>query len=387
MLILFLLNILACGFWWWVALSWAAGSRKMPDLVSLPDPVIGEFPVLSVIIPARDEADSLGPALSSVLDSIPSNAEVILVNDRSSDSTGELAMTMAREDARIRVLNVADLPAGWIGKTHAMQIGADASKGEWLLFTDADVHFETGCIERALNFAVCEGMDHLVVAPELRTRGFWEKVFVSCFVVILLTWLRGWRVNDQASKSFLGIGAFNLVRKEAYHRAGEHHALSDEVIDDLVLGRNLRRTGSFQRVVGGRGSLWVRWNAGLRGLIKGVEKNAYAGFGYNPLRAAGGCIALLTAALVPFLTPILHAAFGWSWAGWAALTGLAAWPAFGLIYRQAGRHTDVPWLFFPTFPLGAILQVAAIIRSAAAYHIYGGVRWKGTVYGDHGKGL
>ncbi len=78
-------------------------------------------------------------------------------------------------------------------------VGADASNGEWMLFTDADVHFENGCIERALNFALCEGVDHLVVAPELRTRGFFEKVFVSFFVVILLTWLRGWRVNDPAS--------------------------------------------------------------------------------------------------------------------------------------------------------------------------------------------
>ncbi|NOY86517.1 MAG: glycosyltransferase [Deltaproteobacteria bacterium] len=385
--ILILLNILACGFWWWVALSWMAGSRKIPDLVSLPEPANEDLPVLSVIIPARDEADSLGPALSSVLQSVPPNAEVILVNDRSSDNTAELALEMARKDARVTVLTVADLPAGWLGKNHAIQLGADASSGEWMLFTDADVHFENGCIERALNFVLCEGLDHLVVAPELRTRGFFEKVFVSFFVVILLTWLRGWRVNDPASESYLGIGAFNLVRREAYLRAGEHHALRDEVVDDLVLGRNLRRTGSLQRVVGGRGCLWVRWNEGLGGLIKGVEKNAYAGFGYNPFRAAGGCIALLTATLVPFWTPILHAAFGWPWTGWAGMAGLAAWPAFGLIYRQAGRHTDVPWLFFPTFPLGAILQVGAIIRSAAVYHISGGVRWKGTLYEDHGKGL
>jgi len=366
--------------WWWVALEWSAGYRRMEDLADQPLPSLEDLPSLSIVVPARNESAVVEQSLASILKDAPPGSDVVLIDDRSWDGTREIVRRMAREDSRLKVLTVDQLPQGWLGKNHALQIGADESEGDWILFTDADVHFEPGCLARALDYARRSEIDHLVVAPRMKTHGFWERVFVSFFVVALLTWLRAWRVNQRGGRGFFGIGAFNMVRRPAYERAGQHEALKDEVIDDLVLGRNLRMTGSRQRIIGGKGCLWVRWNVGLWGLIKGVEKNAYAGFGYNPLRLILGCLALTAVTMVPAASLFMGDAK-------AIASGLGVYSAFAVCYRLAGRHSDVPWLYFVTFGLGAFLQVLAILRSAILYHVRGGVKWKGTVYKKVGKGL
>lgn len=374
------ISILACLAWWWVALAWSAGYRRMENLADRPLPASGDLPSLSIVIPARNEGAALEKSLTAILEDAPPAADVVLVDDRSEDDTGEIALRLSGQYPNLKLISVHQLPPGWLGKNYALQQGADASRGEWILFTDADVHFEPGCLARALRYAQGNGIDHLIAAPRMVTQGFWEKVFVSYFIIGLLTWLRAWRVNEEGGKGFMGIGAFNLVRREAYEKAGQHTALKDEVIDDLVLGRNLRMTGSSQRIVGGKGCLWVRWNEGLRGLVRGVEKNAYSGFGYNPLRMIAGCLALLSGTVVPAVAPLTGNPS-------AVVSGLGVFAAFGLCYRLAGRHSDIPWIFFVTFPLGASLQMLAIVRSAVLYHARGGVKWRGTVYKNVGKGL
>ena len=373
-------TVFACIAWWWVALEWSAGYRRMEDLAEQPLPSLHDLPSLSIIVPARNEADVIEQSLTSMLRDAPPGTDVILIDDRSKDETGEIALRLARTHPSLSVITVDRLPEGWLGKNHALQKGADVSEGEWILFTDADVHFETGCLARALDYARKNEIDHLIAAPRMKTHGFWEKVFVSCFIVVLLTWLRAWRVNRSKGKGFMGIGAFNMVRRQAYERAGQHAALKDEVVDDLVLGRNLRMTGSRQKIVSGKGCLWVRWNVGLWGLVKGVEKNAYSGFGYNPLRMISGCLALMAGTVVPAVSPLTGDTK-------AVAFGLGVYGAFAVCYRLAGRHSDIPWIYFVTFPLGASLQVLAIVRSAILYHIRGGVKWRGTVYKKVGKGL
>ena len=219
--------------WWWVALEWSAGYRKMEDLADQPLTSFEDLPSLSIVVPARNESAAIEQSLASILKDAPPGSDVVLIDDRSGDGTREIVHRMAREDSRLKVLTVDQLPQGWLGKNHALQKGADESEGDWILFTDADVHFEPGCLARALDYARKSEIDHLVVAPRMKTHGFWERVFVSFFVVALLTWLRAWRVNQRGGRGFFGIGAFNMVRRPAYERAGQHAALKDEVIDDL----------------------------------------------------------------------------------------------------------------------------------------------------------
>lgn len=378
--VLLWLSIISCAWWLWVALNWAVGARRMTGLGDQPVPDPALLPSLTVVIPARDEAAVITRSLATVLEGLPPGGEAILVDDRSRDGTGEIARGLASTDDRLRVITVEEVPDRWLGKNHALEVGAEAATGEWLLFTDADVHFGEDCMARALGFAQREGLDHLVAAPEMRTVGFWERTFEPFFIILLLTRLRVWRVNNPRSGSYFGVGAFNLVRRDSYAAAGGHEALKDEVIDDLILGRNLRRTGARQGIVGGRGYLWVRWNIGLAGLVRGVEKNAYAAFGYNPLKVVAGCIGLLSVTALPALAPTVLD-------GWRIIPGIGVWLAQALLYRMARSFTDAPWFYFLTFPLAAILIVYSIIRSAVLYHVRGGVVWRGTIYRKVGKGL
>ncbi|UCG39081.1 MAG: hypothetical protein JSV00_02255, partial [bacterium] len=236
------------------------------------------------------------------------------------------------------------------------------------------------CLARAVALCEGEGVDHLVATPLLITRGFWERLFVPFFSIALVSRFRIWRASRPRSRFYAGIGAFTLVRRSLYETAGTHGAIRGEAVDDLLLGRLVKRAGGRQKLVAGEGCLRVRWNVGLSGLLGGLEKNAYAGFGFNPYLTVAGCLGLLCLTLLPAAAPLrlLWAPGGPAW--WAGMAGACVWGSFALLYRLAARGTQTGTLYFLTFPLGALLLCWAIARSALMYHLRGGIRWRGTVY-------
>jgi hypothetical protein len=382
---------------WWLelAVEWWYAGRLGEDLSDLsadqPPGHPSEAPIgvtLSVIIPARDEAAALPEALASVLAALPDDGEVVLVDDRSSDDTGSIAHNLARTDPRLKVLQISELPDGWLGKNHALQKGYKRSSGDYLLFTDADVVFEPGCLARALALCERDGLDHLVATPRVITVGFWERVFVPFFSILLVSRYRIWRASIPGSSFYAGIGAFNMVRRTAYERAGSHEALKNEVIDDLMLGKRMKEAGGRQGVVSAEKCVSVRWHEGVSGLVSGLEKNAYAAFEFNPVRAVSGCLGLLAITWVPALASLLYRP---QWTGSLALAGacgLGVWASFAALYSLVSKGTGASWVYFVTYPLGAFFMVWAIVRSAVLYHIRGGVKWRGTVYrkGEGGVG-
>jgi len=377
----FLLTVCVISLLWWgeLALEWWVFARKRIDLGDLPEPS-GEVS-LSVIVPARNEARSAERALISLLEALPENGEVIFVNDRSTDETGDIARRFALQDRRLKVLDVTDVPDGWLGKTHAMQAGYAAASGEYLLFTDADVIFKPGCLARGVHFCQTEGVDHLVATPLLVTEGFWERAFVSLFSIILVARFRIWRASIPGSRFFAGIGAFNLVSRAAYQEAGTHKAIKEEVVDDLLLGRLVKKSGGRQQVVSGERCLQVRWNEGLEGLVKGLEKNAYAGLEYSPFRAVLACLALVLITLPPGALPIIYVFFPHGVIGGSiAAAGAGVWFSFAVLYGFASRGTGTTLFYFLTYPLGTVLLVWAILNSMMKYYSHGGIRWRGTVY-------
>lgn len=373
--------ICVLSFIWWaeLAIEWQRAERTGLDLADLPeldDPVN-----ISVIVPARNEEKNIPQALASLLKALPMGGEVILVNDRSTDNTGMIAQRIAQADSRLKVIDIAKVPDGWLGKTHAMQTGYEAAEGDYLLFTDADVFFNPGCLSRALQYCRQEGIDHLVATPLMVTMGFWERVFVCFFTVLLVSRFRIWRASKPGSRFFAGIGAFNLVNRIAYEEAGTHQAIKGEVVDDLLLGRLIKQAGGKQQVVSGERCLQVRWNEGLSGLVDGLEKNAYAGFDYRPVNAAAGCAAVLLTTITPALQPVLLIR---SYSSWVIIAGLAfslgVWLSFLILYTLAGRASGARRLYFLTYPLGSIILVWTIVRSMAMFRLRGGVKWRGTVY-------
>jgi hypothetical protein len=377
----FITLICVISFLWWaeLALEWWLAARTGLDLADLPEQSIDVS--LSVIVPARNEGKNIEQALGSLLKALPGGGEVILVNDRSTDETGLIALRLAGEDARLKVLDIKEVPDGWLGKTHAMQMGYGVSKGDHLLFTDADVFFKPGCLARAVQFCQREGVDHLVATPLMITIGVWERIFVCFFSILLVSRYRIWRAAIPRSRFFAGIGAFNLVSRKVYEKAGTHQAIKGEVVDDLLLGRLIKRSGGKQQVISGERCLRVRWHEGLRGLIEGLEKNAYAGFDYSPVRTVTGCIALILITVLPGLWPILYITLPQSpISNLSAAAGLGVWFSFVLLYILTSRAMGINRIYFLTFPIGSVLLVWTIVRSMVLYYIHGGVTWRGTVY-------
>ncbi|MDF1537206.1 MAG: glycosyltransferase family 2 protein [bacterium] len=380
-----ILAICSLSFLWWLelAVEWWVAGRLGENLSDLPPGQVSERSggvTLSVIIPARDEGAALPEALASVMAALPPGGEAILVDDRSSDDTGLIASGIARSDHRLKVLRIRDVPEDWLGKNHALQKGFEEASGTFLLFTDADVVFQPGCLARALALCERDGLDHLVATPRVITVGFWERVFVPFFSILLVSRYRIWRASVPGSPFYAGIGAFNMVRRGAYERAGTHAALKNEVVDDLMLGKLMKKTGGRQGVVSAERCVSVRWHEGITGLVTGLEKNAYAAFEFKPVRTLFGCLGLLAVTWIPFFASLLYRPGLRGLLGISAIGGYGVWLSFAALYGLAARGTGASWLYFVTFPAGSFLMVWAIVRSAVLYHLRGGVKWRGTIY-------
>ena len=295
-----LLSLLLAG----VLLAWLrfarmlAGIGALPNLARAPAALPGgaSWPPLSVVVPCRNEEAAVREALSSLVAQDYPGLEVIAVDDRSDDATGAILDGLAADHPGLRVVHVEALPSGWLGKTNAMSRGAAVSTGDFILFTDADVVFAPGALRRAVAWAVRDGLGHAVALPHFVAPGLLERGFVSLFAMFLLLHLEVHALGRPGGAAHLGIGAFNLVRRDAYEAIGGHTRLRLEVVDDVKLGLLLRRSGAPQGAADSGGLVRVRWQRGFVASMRGLLKNFFAGADY---RWRG---VLRVAVLVPFVT-------------------------------------------------------------------------------------
>lgn len=355
-----------------MALHW----RGVPRLSAQPAPPPGApLPRLSVVVPARNEEAGIRQAVLSLLAQDYTDLELVVVNDRSTDGTGRiLAELAAAHPGRLRVVTVERLPPGWLGKNHALWLGARHATGPWLLFADADVVFDPTCLRRAVGYAQAAGLDHLTLFPRLVARGYWLAGFIAFFVFAFVVYWRPWRANDPRSPFGLGIGAFNLVRRDAYVAAGTHAAIALRPDDDMRLGLRIKRLGLRQQALDGSDLLQVEWYPSLGAALAGLEKNLFAGLDYNLWRVLGALAATLALLVAPY-------AAVWFASGldrWLLALALAAQGAGFLLANrpEAGRAL---WLL-PTFPVLALLFAYALVRSTALALVRGGIRWRDTLY-------
>jgi len=370
---LVVLAALTLLLWWGLTLDWTLGVRGMRDLGDVPEPAGAELPALSVVIAARNEADTLGPTLASLSAQRLPGLEVVVVDDRSGDATLSVARAAAAHDPRLRAVRVHELPEGWLGKTHALQVGAEAARGSWLLFTDADVRFAPGALARALGYAQARALDHLVALPRLQARGPLLRSFVAAFGLLFAVHTRPWRAPAPGSRAAIGIGAFGLVRRSAYEAIGRHERIRLRPDDDLSLGRLLKSRGFAQEAVFGGGDVSLEWYPDVRTAVKGLEKNAFAGMGYSLWRMGILVLALLVTNVMPFLAlPFVT--------GSAQLLYALVVATVAFVYAfDASRSRHAAWLFV-LHPVGTTLLVAAAVGSAVAALRTGEVEWRGTRY-------
>ena len=199
-------------------------------------------PRVSIIVPARNEEEDIELSLTRLLELDYDNYEVIAVNDRSTDRTGEIMERVALSGSvkgRLRVIHHSELPFGWLGKTHAMWTATNEATGDWLLFTDADVLFKPDSVRRALAYAEAERADHVVLFPQMIMKRPGEYMMIAFFQTMFVFGHRPWKVADPKTRDHMGVGAFNLIRRSVYEAVGTYEALRMEVLDDMKLGLSL----------------------------------------------------------------------------------------------------------------------------------------------------
>jgi glycosyltransferase involved in cell wall biosynthesis len=331
-------------------------------------------PRVSLIVPARNEEADIAATLTRLLALDYDSYEVIAVDDRSTDRTGAIMEQIAASaPEKLKVLCIVDLPAGWVGKTHAMWSAGNHANGDWLLFTDADVQFKPDVLRRALAYAESERADHVVLFPRMIMKRPGEKMMIAFFQTLFVFGHRPWKVADPKSKDHMGVGAFNLIRRKVYDAVGTYGALRFDVLDDMKLGKVVKNGGFAQRNVFGADLISIRWARGAMGVVDNLTKNFFAIMSFQWPRALASCFALAFLNLMPFAGILL--AHGWARLGYA----VALFSMFS-IYAGMSRQSDIPPYYFLLHPISSALFVYTMLRSTFLALWKGGVVWRGTFY-------
>lgn len=358
-------------------------SRSLDDEDAAAPP---HAPLVSVVIPARDEARNIERCLRSVLAAAYPRLEVIVVDDHSGDGTGAIARRTAGGDPRVRVIANPDLPPGWFGKPWACHNGAAAARGEILCFIDADTVHAPDLVPRAVNAMRSRRASMVSVAGTQELGSFWEMVIQPQLFGMLSVRYGGTESVNESPRAWdkIANGQCIFVTREGYDRIGGHGAVRGEVAEDLMLAQRLFAAGERTALVLGVDQLRTRMYTSLGEIVRGWRKNVYAG-GANalpkfPLAAVVFPLSLLSYPVLQLLPPVVllltlagivepgdRTLF---WAGIAATTTLVTW---ALLYRRLGRP---PW-YALLYPVGAAVLTWIIVGAIARGRR---VAWKGREY-------
>jgi glycosyltransferase involved in cell wall biosynthesis len=404
-------------YFYWIAgtilaLAWLSrivdAAIGMPSVADVSRPEWNRNPVLpagnprvSIIVPARNEEDTIALGLKTLLALDYDNYEVIAVNDRSTDRTGEI-MDRIRESShpsqatkggppesekktghpQLRVIHHRELPPGWLGKTHAMWTAANEASGDWLLFTDADVLFKPDSLRRALAYAETEPADHVVLFPWMIMKTPGERMMIAFFQTMFIFGHRPWKVADPSTDDHMGVGAFNLIRHRVYDAVGTYAALRMEVLDDMKLGKLVKNAGFAQRNVFGADLISIHWAHGAMGVVNNLTKNFFAILSYQWWRTLLSAFALAFLNLGPFLGL-------WLAQGWARVPYAIALASMFAVYVGMSWLSPVPPYYFFLHPVSTSLFVYTLLRSMFLTLWNNGIVWRGTKYAleDLRKGM
>ena len=332
--------------------------------------------IVSVIVPACNEENKVEAGLRSLAGQDYQQLEIIVVNDRSTDGTAESIDRVRQDFPQIHRIDIETLPQGWLGKPHALQRGAEAASGEFLLFTDADVVLEPTTISRAVTAMKKKGLDHLTLVFKNSTRGGLLNAIVADIGAGLMWIIKPWKARSEKGRFFVGVGAFNLVRADVYRNIGQFEAVRMQVIDDLFLGKLIKRSGFRQECMDGRGFVDVPWYRSVNELIAGLMKNVYAFFNYTLGFMALGLVALGGVVILPY--------WGLFFTNGATRIFFIATIAvrvggigIGLISSGVEKRALLWLLVTPFFMLYIILRATTLAL------VKGGISWRGSFYPMH----
>ena len=334
---------------------------------------ITPLPLVSIIIPALNEAENIEAALASVLALNYPSLEIIVLNDRSTDATPAILDRMAVRDARLRIIHIDTLPSGWLGKTHALHVGAQQAHGDYLLFTDADVHLASDTVDRAISRMEEVELDHLCLIFRPVLPNTLLAMLVVDSLAGLLSFLKPWLAADPNSRFFFGIGAFNLVRARTYQRLGGHETIRLCPVDDILLGRIIKENGGCQECLNGREFITVPWYDSVGEMIRGLHKNLFSALDYRFERLVLATLLILGCTILPF--------WGLLFADNATrlICGLII-VVTGFSQSLAARALGVPLSCLRWFLLTPYVKLYMMWQAVFVTLFRGGIEWRGTFY-------
>lgn len=336
---------------------------------------------VSVVLAARNEARCVEEAVRSILAQEDVELDVIAVDDGSIDGTHAILDTLAARDPRLLVLELKKVPPGWVAKSYALELGQGRARGDWLLFTDADVVHGPRAIVNAVAAMERERLDHLAVQPRLEAGSLAEALVLPLFVLLCQVRFLDVRAARPDSGAGTGIGAFNLVRADAYRLRGTHARIRGSMLDDRALGRMMREDGGRGSIMRAVAQVRMRPYRSFSELYDGIRKGVLATFGNSAVFTAVMGGVLLLAAVAPTLLVLaglrlwMDGAVPWLIA--PALVG-ALLPLVGLLKaRTILRFEPLAALLFP---VGALVIAASALHAAVVFGTSGTVEWRGRLY-------
>ena len=368
------------------ALPWLVPFAALPRLArtqpSLSDSPTASGELVSVVIPARNEAESIRTVLHSILSSAYQPFELLVVDDCSTDDTASIVERLAAEDHRLRLLRGEPLPEGWYGKPWACFQGYRAARGGILLFTDADTRHEPELLGRGVGALRQLRADLVTVAPRQRCETFWERLVMPQIWLLLGLRYHPAAVNRaRRARDVIANGQFILTTREAYEAAGTHSAVKHEVAEDLALAQTYLGAARRLYFAFADGLMETRMYRSLTGLIEGWSKNIYLGgrrsFQEEPLLQALVPVMLAVAIGFWLLPPVALVLIGGR--GGLVNAAVAAMIVSGLFWMLIAYGMKIPAIYGLGYPLGAAMTLFIVARSVRR----GGRRvvWRGRTYG------
>ncbi|TFW02986.1 glycosyltransferase [Oxalobacteraceae bacterium OM1] len=371
------------GFTFWLSLAVlvivlatlievVAGASRIRDLADHAPSLPGAAPKISIVVSALNEAETIEPALRSLLALDYPDLEIIAIDDRSTDATPAILDRLAADNPHLRVLHIRELPPGWLGKNHALHLGAQHASGEYLIFTDADVVFEPSALRRAVHCCAQERLDHLAILIDVVARSPLLQMLMLTTMIGFMMRFKPWKVAS-SEKHFIGVGAFNMVRRDTYLRIGGHAAIPLEVIDDMELGRLVKRKGGRQQALTARGLVHVEWYTGAGQMIRGMEKNVFAAFEYQLWQPV-----MLTLIYLPMRI--------WPWVALFVTSGATFWlnvatlGATLIVLLGILNVNRWGWRCLLYWPVVGFVELWLWWRNCLLVLVRGGIDWRGTRY-------
>ncbi|MFC1851418.1 glycosyltransferase [candidate division CSSED10-310 bacterium] len=369
--------LVSLGLLYWLAnlVYLLVGVRKIRNFAQLKARDLEKWPSVSVIIPARNELKTLEGTFGTHLQSEYPDLEFIMVDDRSTDGTAQFLNQLAIEHKNVCTVHIQELPAGWLGKVHAMHIGQQMATGDWLLFTDADILIKPGTLTKAISLCEENRWDFLSVLPKFNQT---KPVLDAVTTFIARTIFFGgqiWKAEDPTEKIPSGNGAFLLLRREVFEKSDGFPWLRMEVAVDLGVGLMMKRAGARCVIVKATENVRLNFFTSYKDLKQNIERGGFGIMGqYNIVRIV----------MLGILTPIIEIS---PWAGflpvglpWLKLCGLIGVIASLSISAAYASFLKRPLLSGLLAPLAVFVSSYYIVRAGIIGLINKGISWRETFY-------